>query len=86
MQADLLAMRNNWKNSQRLAASYWDALNLQQWGPSGGVPEGSLDMEAPKYPTEVADFADFATTNLDASRALELLQEALRDLAAEDFW
>jgi hypothetical protein len=88
IEADLLAMRKNWKNSQRLAASYWDALNLQHWGPSGGVPEGSLDIldSAPKYaPTEVADFADFAT-KVDASRALELLQEALRDLAAEDFW
>lgn len=88
IEADLLAMRKNWKNSKRLAASYWDALNLQHWGPSGGVPEGSLDIldSAPKYaPTEVADFADFAT-KVDASRALELLQEALRDLAAEDFW
>lgn len=87
IEADLHAMRKNWKNSRQLAGSYSDALNLQHWGPSGGVPEGSLDTEAPNYaPTEVAELAEFAeTAEVDASSALELLQEALRDFAAEDF-
>ena len=83
IEADLLAMRKNWKNSQQLALSYWEALNLQHWGPSGGVPEGSRDIDAPKHaPTELADLADVTATK-DASEALELLEEVLQDLAEE---
>eukprot|EP00438_Fugacium_kawagutii_P021379 Skav232426 [mRNA] locus=scaffold189:117825:125147:- [translate_table: standard] len=80
---DLQAMRKNWKSSQQLAVSYWNALNLKRWAPSGGVAEGSLHAGLHGYtPCELMDFDEEEV--LETAEALDLLQSALEDFG-EDF-
>lgn len=88
MEADLHAMRKNWKNSQQLAVSYWNALNLKRWAPSGGVVEGSLHTKGAVdgyTPSEFIEFPDkMEEEALETAEALDLLQDALEDFG-EDF-
>lgn len=91
MEADLHAMRKNWKNSQQLAVSYWNALNLKRWAPSGGVVEGSLhaanaaDAVDGYTPSEFIDFPDkMEEKALETAEALDLLQDALEDFGEDD--